>query len=153
MSLHSKPIRPAIPRDTPGNAEYIFMEAGGDMKKIRWIAVGLVLVVLCGAGVWVWRQRRPDAVPADPPVSSQEPVYSESPVSSKAHIGVWADIYAVSDLLSHVMPDFCIRETRVQDIEKKLYVLTWDDSRQQDILDYVVSKGYETDFIVFGHMD
>ena len=123
------------------------------MKKFRWIAVGLVLVVLCGAGVLIWRQRVPDAAPVDSPVSSQEPVYSEDPVSSKTHIGVWADIYAVSDLLSQVMPDFCIRETRVQDIEKKLYVLTWDDTRQQDILDYVASKGYGTDFIIFGHMD
>lgn len=123
------------------------------MKYFRWIAVGLVLVVLCGAGVLIWRQRVPDAAPVDSPVSSQESVSSEIPVSSKTYSGVLADVYAVSELLSQVMPDFCIRETRVQDIEKKLYVLTWDDTRQQDILDYVSSKGYGTDFIIFGHMD
>lgn len=63
------------------------------------------------------------------------------------------DILNVHNLLANVMKDFGIVETRVSDMDNRLYVLTRDDTHQNEILNYIISHGFSTDFVIFGHIE
>ena len=86
-------------------------------------------------------------------IGSNVPIASNGLIRYETKLHSYNEIFTVHMFLADVLKDFDISCTYISDKDNTLFIATRDDSRRPEILEYIHSNGYSSDFISFEHSD